>query len=196
LLFKNISILTMFLTKSIDMTVLYTHVIQLGQFPKMVNVEVRAAHRHNPNVKNTEWVRIRKSLEENKGRDSNEVLMITEDGFITEGTQTNFFVLNSNGTIQTAPDEQILPGTIRNIVLDICKDVGIHVILEAPNVRTISKWESVFLTSSSRLILPIQLMRFMEVDPVKEYSFSQSNSISQMQELLWKELQKRSTQLF
>jgi len=193
--------LTFFITKSVanndkDKVTLFTHVVELPSFPRSVNVEVRRAERHNPNIKDTDWVKQRKALELQKAKDVNEVVMLTEDGFITEGTQTNFFVLDNGGTIITASDDQILPGTIRNIVLDICKDKNIPLSLNTPNVKDISNWNAVFLTSSSRLILPIQSLRFPEEDPPIEHSFSTPESVKHLQELLWKNLQKRSTKLF
>jgi len=188
--------LTMFLTlPKPDTAVLFTHVVELPKFPKSVAIEIRNAHRENPNVKDTDWVKARKSLEEKKSADVNEVVMMTAKG-ITEGTQSNCFVINSNGVVITAPDDQILPGTIRNIVLSICQKAGTPLELKLPQISDISHWKSVFLTSSSRLILPVEKVICPEEDPPKEYHFSISETTLQLQELLWKELQTRSRKLF
>jgi len=126
--------LTLFLTEDSNRmdkdAILFTHVSPLPIFPKSVNVEVRRASRHNPNVKDTEWVKLRKELDLKKAMDVNEVLIATESGDILEGTQTNFFVMDKSGKFQTAPEDQILPGTIRSIVLDLLKEKQLPLILK------------------------------------------------------------------
>ncbi len=36
---------------------IWTHITELPPFPMIVNVEVRTARRHNPNIKDTKWVK-------------------------------------------------------------------------------------------------------------------------------------------
>ncbi len=49
------------------------------------------------------------------------------DGFVTEGTHTNIFMLQ-NGTLYTHPaDRSILAGVTRGVLIKICDSLGIPV---------------------------------------------------------------------
>jgi len=188
--------LTLFLTKpSENEANLFTHVTELPSFPESVTVEARRAERHNPTIKDTEWVRLRKKLEELKSPESNDVLLVTDTGDILEGSQSNFFAVDEEGTLQTAPDDLVLPGTIRNIVISAAKEIGIPVSMVAPKVEDATSWSSCFLTSSSRLLLPVNEVLFPEAEPPFQLSFETSETVKKLQELLWKDMQRRSTPL-
>ena len=113
----------------------------------------------------------RKYLEDERG-DCNEVVLIDQRGLAMEGTQTNFFAIVDD-CVRTASAaevrfdgcsvifarfkqaEQVLPGTVRNIVLDVCKQAGIAVKEQAPSLRELDRWSAACVTSTSRLALPI-----------------------------------------
>ena len=88
---------------------------------------------------------------------SNEIILSDEDGNLYEGLSSNFFIINPAGFIQTAPPSSILPGTVMN---RICKEewlnkFGMKIVYECPRVEEICGWRGAFITSTSRLILPI-----------------------------------------
>jgi hypothetical protein len=133
----------------------------------------------------TQACRQRSSLEAVKPSHVDEILLADEaTGCIFEGTQTNFFAvmvrpprphtvlvspsyggvkggLNTlqEGKVYTA-GTGILEGTVRHLVLEVCRKEGISVVLEAPDVRNIDRWEGAFLTSTSRLVLPIDEIQY------------------------------------
>lgn len=72
---------------------------------------------------------------------------------VLEGTQTNFFVV-AGGAVHTA-NEGILEGTVRTLVLEVCRKEGIPVVLHAPALAEVESWDGAFLSSTSRLVLPI-----------------------------------------
>ena len=74
-------------------------------------------------------------------------------GAVLEGTQTNFYAVRG-GVVYTA-EEGVLPGTVRSLVLDVCRDAGIDAVLEAPSVAELGEWEGAFITSTSRFVMPI-----------------------------------------
>jgi len=117
--------------------------------------------------------RARKVYEALKADDEEEVIMYDEDGMVTEGLSSNAFVLMgvivlsahlheilipcqliSQDTIFTAPTDVVLPGTFRSLVLDVCKENKIAVSAECPQVSLIDRWQSVFITSMSNMLLP------------------------------------------
>lgn len=79
-------------------------------------------------------------------------------GPVLEGTQTNVFALLDDGRLYTA-GEGILEGTVRRLVLEVCSkgDSSLpEVVLEAPRLADVrGRWIGAFLSSTSRLVLPI-----------------------------------------
>merc|ERR1712232_587187 len=103
-----------------------------------------------------QWVKDRQYLEEIQRKAGvNEVLMFDSEGLISEGLQTNFFAIAPDGTTFTAPDERVLAGTVRKVVLQVAQQHGIPVKLECPNIREAASWESCLIGSTSRLAKPI-----------------------------------------
>eukprot|EP00271_Cylindrocystis_brebissonii_P022479 TRINITY_DN8669_c0_g1_i4.p1 TRINITY_DN8669_c0_g1~~TRINITY_DN8669_c0_g1_i4.p1 ORF type:complete len:383 (+),score=30.78 TRINITY_DN8669_c0_g1_i4:33-1151(+) len=125
-----------------------------------VKVELRGHARSNAAAKDSEWVRQRKSLEDSKPSDVNEIVLMGDDGSVLEGMSSNFFVVRG-GAVMTA-QEGVLLGTVREVALQVCKKLpgGVEVVLEAPNVRDIGAWEGVFISSTSRLVLPVDELRY------------------------------------
>ncbi len=106
--------------------------------------------------------------------------MVGADGSVLEGTQTNFYAV-LGGSLVTA-ERGILKGTVRYVpsapaasvssgfntdgirvfisgssavVLDVCRTHNIPVRLEAPNMSSIHEWEGAFISSTSRLLIPV-----------------------------------------
>ncbi|KAK9811374.1 hypothetical protein WJX72_002754 [[Myrmecia] bisecta] len=133
---------------------IFCHVAALPDRPAPpVKTQVRGAPRTNASAKDSEWVRQRRVWEADKPADVNEVLLMDGEGNILEGLSSNFFAV-VDGTLQTA-DEGILKGTVREVALQVCKREGIPVQLKAPNMRNFNRFEGAFISSTSRLVLPI-----------------------------------------
>ena len=122
---------------------IFCHISKLPSLPTPpVKVEIRGHPRHNALAKDSKWVSERKPLEELMGKDVNELILKGGDGSLLEGSQTNFYVI-SNGTLCTA-GEGILEGTVRHLVLKVCKDNDIPVSFDTPNLKDIDKWEGLY----------------------------------------------------
>lgn len=114
-------------------------------------MEARQAERSNPTVKDSQWVNDRLQLEEiQRELNVNEVIMHDESGNVSEGLQTNFFA-ELEGVLYTAPDDRVLSGTVRKVVLEVAKANDIPVKLECPNMGQLTHWGSCFICSTSRL---------------------------------------------
>jgi branched-subunit amino acid aminotransferase/4-amino-4-deoxychorismate lyase len=120
----------------------------------VVKAQVEFAHRVNAKAKDSEWVRQRLELEQRKrGADINDVIMMTDDGALLEGTSSNFYAIKK-GVVYTA-NEGILIGTVRTRVLSVCEQMGIPVVLQPPRAAEIAQWEAAFISSTSRIVLPL-----------------------------------------
>ncbi|CAG8557251.1 10210_t:CDS:2 [Diversispora eburnea] len=93
----------------------------------------------------------------------------------SQWVRSNFFaVLHNPDTRQplvvTAPLHCVLEGTIMKMVVMICKRDGIDFRFWFPNIEDISQWKGAFITSTSRLVLPIEMMRFRDGRPMEKLS--------------------------
>ncbi len=133
-----------------------TLIVPLGERPQQpVKVQVGGKPRRNALAKDSEWTRQRRALELAKPADCNEVILCDEGGRLFEGLQTNFYAV-VDGRVQTA-GEGILEGTVRKMLLDACEKGALDVPLDLqpPSVREMDKWQGAFISSTSRLLLPI-----------------------------------------
>lgn len=130
------------------------HVAQLPPLPSSpVRVEVRGAPRENAAAKDSSWVADRAPLEALMRNDINELLLTTASGELVEGSQTNFYAIR-DGVVYTA-GEGVLAGTVRRLLLEVCEREGVPVVLSPPKLEEVGDWEAALISSTSRLLLPI-----------------------------------------
>lgn len=118
-----------------------------------VRVVMRGSPRQNAAAKDSEWVRQRKALEAGLPADVNEAILVGKGGSLYEGLTSNFFAV-MDGTVYTA-GEGVLAGTVREVALAVARREGIPVVLEPPRLADLNRWEGCFITSTSRLLLPV-----------------------------------------
>lgn len=100
------------------------------------------------------YISQRTSLEsEIKTHNYEEIVMKKENGDLLEGTQTNFFTMKDK--ILYTADEGVLEGTVRQLVIDVCKNNSIPLKYEYPNIKDCNSWDGCFICSTSRLLMPI-----------------------------------------
>lgn len=122
--------------------------------------------RNNPNIKmiHTGYKEQIKRVSEEKN--VFEVLLVNEDGKITEGGKSNaFFVKGSK--IYTSPEDYILMGITRQYVIDVCKKLGYEVIETLIGLDSITSFDAAFITGTSINVLPIKTIDDYEIDSAK-----------------------------
>jgi len=82
-----------------------------------------------------------------------EAILVNENNLITEGSRSNIFFLKGE-TLVTAPDNVILNGITRKHILQICNENKIRIEFSCVNVNDINKYEVVFMTGTSPIVLP------------------------------------------
>ena len=55
------------------------------------------------------------------------MLLISKQGYITEGSRSNIMFIDNNNKIYTPIDSQVLKGITRQTVMDICEKLNIEV---------------------------------------------------------------------
>jgi branched-chain amino acid aminotransferase len=83
-----------------------------------------------------------------------EALLVSKEGYITEGTRSNIFFLKE-GRIYTPPAKSVLLGVTRKHVLQICETLEIEVKEETLHVEELPKIEGAFITGTTVDVLPI-----------------------------------------
>jgi hypothetical protein len=121
---------------------------------------------HCPSAKLSSWCRERRVLEETYKVDGIGEVILTDalpssiddtsnrNRLLLEGLTSNLFVIRDNNTLQTAPSN-VLPGYARHRVLQAARALGLKVVLEAPQLAECETWQGVFLTSSVKVISPV-----------------------------------------
>jgi D-alanine transaminase len=85
---------------------------------------------------------------------ADEAIML-RDGEVTEGTASNIFMVQE-GVVTTPPKgELLLPGITRDLVVELCRRHGIPCEERPIDADTLAEAEEIWLTSSTREIMPI-----------------------------------------
>lgn len=111
-----------------------------------------ALNRDNPLAKTADFVTQRQSFPIGT-EETYERILVNEKGQILECTSSNFYAV-IHGKIYTA-NEGILEGITRKIILMQIDLLGFPIVLEAPSLEQIPKFDEAGLSSSSRAIIPI-----------------------------------------
>jgi branched-chain amino acid aminotransferase len=123
-------------------------------YKKGVDTEIFRFDRPNPAVKN--WFANYKAeiavIKEEKHL--YELILESENGTITEGSQSNLFAINNN-IIYTAPKDLVLEGITRKKIFEICESNGIPLKEKVFKSDFIISADAVFLSGTSAKILPV-----------------------------------------
>lgn len=99
--------------------------------------------------------------------DAYECLLINKEGFVTEGTRTNFFVIKAK-TIISPVLEDILPGVTRDKVLKVARENGYSVVEQNIKLSELKDYDGAFLTSTSAKIMPIKSVDDFEFSEIPD----------------------------
>jgi para-aminobenzoate synthetase/4-amino-4-deoxychorismate lyase len=96
-------------------------------------------------------------------------LLVDIDGSVLEASFANVFVIERGQLVTPPLDGRILPGTTRQVVLDMALDLGIRVGIERVDRDRLQTADGVFLTSSVRGVTLVgevrDLRRWLEPSP-------------------------------
>ncbi|KAJ8511430.1 hypothetical protein OPV22_001864 [Ensete ventricosum] len=142
------------------------------------HLAVAGRGREPAEAKYSDWVRVRQDMEKMRPPSATEPLLTNDGDRILEGSVTNFFVVrrkvvngltdlppsdsesSSTFIVQTAPiSDGVLPGVIRQLVIEICSSVGIVVEESAPSWSDHELWQEAFITSSLRLVQHVETIQ-------------------------------------
>jgi len=85
-----------------------------------------------------------------------EVWLHDADGYVTEGSSSNAFIVDGDGCLVTRPlGPEILGGVTRAVVMELAQEEGIRVVERPFTIAEAGMAREAFLTSTSSHILPV-----------------------------------------
>mmetsp|Transcript_7965 Transcript_7965/g.11832 ORF Transcript_7965/g.11832 Transcript_7965/m.11832 type:complete len:299 (+) Transcript_7965:113-1009(+) len=175
----------------------YIHMTALPDPPSLNtthHIDIMNGDRLAYKGKDSDWVQQRKSYKERKNEQSEEVVLCEDDGSLREGLSSNFFVIQGN-TLYTASDH-IIEGTIRQLVLAAAKACSLSICLQNPLLSSIDQWDEAFITSTSRLVYPIDQIHIRDahaMSPIKTINLSSRQLSMKLLQHVIESLQSSST---
>jgi branched-subunit amino acid aminotransferase/4-amino-4-deoxychorismate lyase len=102
---------------------------------------------------------------------------------------SNLFVIRNDGKLQTSPDNLVLSGYARHLIIKQARRLGLSLVLEPPRLDDRGSWKGIFLTSSIRLLIPVHEVVVMREgnDAMPEIVWS-SNTLHPLCDKLFAEL--------
>ncbi|KKT76084.1 MAG: Aminotransferase class IV, partial [Candidatus Peregrinibacteria bacterium GW2011_GWA2_44_7] len=82
-----------------------------------------------------------------------EVLLVNHEGFVTEGSITNVFQIKEGVLI--TPKDHMLPGTMRDRILEVARELKISVLESSILKSEILRSDELFVCNAPRGILPV-----------------------------------------
>jgi branched-chain amino acid aminotransferase len=109
----------------------------------------------DPAMKSGNYLNSVLALAEAQALGADDALMLDYQGFVTEGTTSNFYAVNG-GTVWTAPlSLGILAGVTRGWVLQLCRELGIPLVARCFTAFDLQGCEELLLSSSTREVQAI-----------------------------------------
>lgn len=109
--------------------------------------------RQNPLAKTAAFTQQRQTFWRTQKDDLYEYILLSQDGYLLEGTGTNFWGVRQ-GVLYTA-DSGVLEGITRKIILQLAQELSIPIQLQAIHVKEIDTLDEAALSGSSRAFLPV-----------------------------------------
>ncbi|MBE6052831.1 MAG: aminotransferase class IV [Clostridium sartagoforme] len=119
--------------------------------------------RKNPNAKVVDSNFRERVTEEIKKAKAFEAILVNNEGYITEGSKSNIFMIKED-KLYTSPLEEVLPGVTRGRIIALAKSLGVKVEEKAINYKELSEFDAMFISGTSPKILPIATVDNIELN--------------------------------
>lgn len=169
---KNNRLAAFFIPHSYPSAITYKSGVKLVTFP---------IERPNPEVKQSAVNNlVREKISKlQKATDAYEVLLLNNEGQITEGSKSNVFMVR-NGIVYTSPPEQVLKGITRQKTILLANNLGIN-LLEVPiEINALNSFDACFLTGTSPKILPVNSIDSTAFNPSNEVIVTLINAYNKL----------------
>ena len=123
-------------------------------------VSVRRNHRDalDPAIKSNNLLNNVLAVREAQAKGAVEAILLNQAGQVAEGASTNVFLVKGGVAITPPLETGILHGITREVVLELAREAGIPVREEAVSPEALRQADEVFITSSTREVMPARTM--------------------------------------
>ena len=84
--------------------------------------------------------------------------MLDIDGFVSETTATNIFMVDDEGTLLTPHGDHCLPGITRGTIIELAKELGIPCEVRRVSLSEFHAAEEVFTTGTMGELTPVTMI--------------------------------------
>ena len=119
--------------------------------------------RENPNAKIVNDNFREKVNNEIKDKNVYEAILVDKNGYITEGSKSNIFMVKDNELL-TSPIKAVLPGVTRGEIIKIAEKLGIKIKEVEYKYSDIDKLDGMFISGTSPKVLPIKSVNNINLD--------------------------------
>lgn len=110
----------------------------------------------DPAIKSCNFLNSILAFREAKLQNAFEALMLNYQGYLTEGSFSNLFIVDKSGQIFTPPlSDGLLPGITRGLVINLAKKADFLAAEKHIKVKDLYNSKEVFLTTTSAGIMPV-----------------------------------------
>jgi len=119
--------------------------------------------RENPNAKIVNEDFREKVNKEIKDKNAYEAILVDNNGFITEGSKSNIFMIKGNKLL-TSHASAVLPGVTRGEIIKLAEMLGIDSEEVEYKYLDVEKLDGMFISGTSPKVLPIKQVNNIRVD--------------------------------
>lgn len=164
----NIKLIINSITKKYSIYFIHHSYPEKEQYEKGVKTILYHGERNNPNAKVVDNNFRGKVNEKIKETGAFEAILINNEGYITEGSKSNIFMVQ-NSKVLTAPVEGVLPGITRAKILEVIETLNLELEQINYHEKFIKDLDGLFISGTSPKVLPISF--------VENYKFDIKNKI-------------------
>jgi branched-chain amino acid aminotransferase len=135
-----------------------------GEYLNGIKTSLFYMERENPNIKFMNAYVQDKCREEIVSRKVFEVLLVDHDGYVTEGSKSNIFLIRE-GSLFTPPANLVLKGITREKVMAISKETNYRLSEENIAIDSLHMFDAAFITGTSPKVLPVASVDSIAFDP-------------------------------
>ncbi len=133
-----------------------------GLYKDGINLVIVSTRRNikesiNPGIKTGNYLNNVLAIMEAKKRGATDGLMLNAEGYLTESTTSNFYLVKDRVIMTPSLECGILGGITRGIVLELARENGIHVEERMIRPEEIREADEAFITSTTRGIMPVTI---------------------------------------
>jgi D-alanine transaminase len=109
-----------------------------------------------PDIKSTSLLPNVLAKQQAKDAGAYEAWLVDDQGFVTEGSSSNAWILAEDGTLVTHPaDSHILRGITRQRLLDVIEAQGLRLVERVFTLAEVFRAKEAFVTGATSLVLPV-----------------------------------------